>query len=90
MEAFDGRVLDGPVHAFDLAIGPGVLGPGEAVFDIVSGTGDGEGVCPEWLLACAHLLEIGHSPAVAAGIGEMCAVVGEHGVYLVGDGFEKV
>ena len=33
--ALDGCVLDRPVHAFDLPIGPGVLDLGEAVLDAV-------------------------------------------------------
>ena len=45
---------------------------------------------PNGFLLALISLRSGDSPAVAAGIGEMCAVVGEHGVYLVGDGFEKV
>src|SRR6185312_2827964 len=35
MIAFDGGVLDRPVHAFHLAIGPGMLDFGEAVLDPV-------------------------------------------------------
>lgn len=33
VEAFDGRLLDGAVHPFDLAVGPGVLDPGQPVLD---------------------------------------------------------
>jgi len=33
VEAFDGRVLDGAVHPFDLTIGPGMVDAGEAVLD---------------------------------------------------------
>jgi hypothetical protein len=38
IEAFDRRILDRPVHAFDLAIGPRMLGLGEAMIDVGSGT----------------------------------------------------
>ena len=31
--AFDGGVLDGPVHALDLPVGPGMVGLGQPVFD---------------------------------------------------------
>jgi hypothetical protein len=34
-EAFDGDFLDGSVHPFDLAIGPGMIRLGEVVFDSV-------------------------------------------------------
>ena len=33
--AFDGRVLDGSVHPFDLAVGPRVARLGEPVIDVV-------------------------------------------------------
>jgi hypothetical protein len=33
--AFDGGLLDGPVHPLDLAVGPGMVDPGEAVLDAV-------------------------------------------------------
>ena len=33
--AFDGGVLDGPVHPFHLPIGPGMVDLGEAVLDAV-------------------------------------------------------
>jgi hypothetical protein len=32
-EAFDGGFLDGPVHAFDLSVGPGTVGLGQTVAD---------------------------------------------------------
>ena len=31
--SFDGRVLDGSVHPFDLTVGPGMVDLGEAVLD---------------------------------------------------------
>ena len=36
VEALDSRLLDGAVHVLDLTVGPGMLGPGEAVIDIVA------------------------------------------------------
>ena len=32
-EAFDGGFLDGPVHPFDLSVGPGMVGLGQTVAD---------------------------------------------------------
>ena len=49
VEAFDSRILDRLVHALDLAIGPGMLGPGKAVVDAGSGAGIFEGVSSEEL-----------------------------------------
>jgi len=39
VEAFDGRVLDYSVHSFNLAVGPGMLGLGGPVIDVVPGAG---------------------------------------------------
>jgi hypothetical protein len=47
----DGGVLDGAVHAFDLAVGPRVLWLGEAVFDAELCAGVLEGMSPERLAA---------------------------------------
>lgn len=40
VEAFDGAVLDGAVHPFDLAVRPGMVDAGEAVLDAVLGAID--------------------------------------------------
>ena len=51
--ALDGGFLDGAVDAFDLAVGPGVIGPGEAVRDALLGADLGEtkngAVLRKWL-----------------------------------------
>jgi hypothetical protein len=39
VEALDGGVLDGAIHVFDLSVGPRVLGLGDAMIDVVGGTG---------------------------------------------------
>ena len=48
--AFDGRVLDGAVHSFDLPIGPWMLGLCQPMIDVILSTGVFEGVrqqgCP--------------------------------------------
>lgn len=43
-EALDRGVLEGAVHALDLAVGPLVLGLGRAVVDVVTRTGKFEGM----------------------------------------------
>jgi hypothetical protein len=47
--AFDGCVLDGSVHPFDLPVCPGMLGLGQAMIDIVLGAGVFEDVRPDGL-----------------------------------------
>lgn len=56
-EAPDDRMIDGPVHPFDLAVGPGVPCLGRAVFDVVCGAGVFEGMGAEELAVCDGLLD---------------------------------
>ena len=76
MVALDGRFLDRAVHALDLAIGPGVLDPGQPMLDAV--------------LPATHIEHMRHvsrrrSVDIARREGELNAVVGENCVDLVGD-----
>ena len=57
--SFDGCVLDGSVHAFDLPVGPGMLGLGQAMIDIVLGAGVFEGVRPDGLPGVEGGLDVG-------------------------------
>jgi hypothetical protein len=77
-------VLDGAVHALDLAIGPRMLWLGQPVVDIGEGAGVFERVCSERLLAGDHLADLGWGPGIALGVGEVDAVVGQHRMDLVG------
>lgn len=43
----NGGVLDGAIHAFDLAVGPRMFGFSEAVIDVVLGAGEFEGMGTE-------------------------------------------
>ena len=48
----NGGLFNGAVHALDLAIGPGMLGLGETVIDVILSAGEFEGVGAEdfaWL-----------------------------------------
>ncbi len=72
--ALDRRFLDRAVHAFDLAVGPGMPDLGQPVLDSV--------------LAAAHVEHVrdvlGRWPIRVAGLeGELDAVVGQHRVYSV-------
>ena len=74
--AFYGGFLDGPVHPFDLAVGPGMLHFGKPVLDAV--------------LTAAHVEHVRHvasgrAVGVARREGELDAVVRQDGVDLVGD-----
>ena len=82
--ALDRGILDGAVHALDLPVGPQVPWLGQPVFDVELGAGELEGVAEERLVARQHLFDVLGRPAIAAGLGEVGAVVGEHGVDPVG------
>ena len=72
---FDRCVLDGAVHPLDLAVGPGMIGFGEPVFDAVAVTDSVEGMSTEasrWPLT------------VPWQIRELDSVVGEHRMDAVG------
>jgi hypothetical protein len=71
----DGRLLDCAVHAFDLAVGPRVIGPGQAVLDCIGFADHVE----------AHGPGLEGVP-VAGLFGDLDPVAGEDGVDLVGDG----
>jgi len=91
MEAFDGRVLDRPVHPLDLPIRPRVVWLREAVLDTARPcprTNGGHG------LALADHVKA-HGPGIdgVAGpwlLGELNTVIGENGVDLIGHRLEHV
>jgi len=85
VEALDGRVLDGPVHPLDLTVRPRMARLGQTMFDVEIGAGRLEGVATEEHLLGAHDLDLRRRPGVAGRLGEVGAVVGEHGVDLVGN-----
>ena len=78
--AFDGRVLDGSVHPFDLTFGPGMVDLGEAVLDVVLAAAHGE-----------HVRHIASRRAggVARRITELDAVIGQDRVDLVRHGCDQ-
>src|SRR5665213_2682827 len=78
--AFDRGILDGSIHALDLPMGPGMIGFGQPVFDSMNETEPVEGMATEargWPLP------------VLRQIGELDAVVGEHGVDAVWNGLDE-
>ncbi len=89
MEAPDGGVFDGAVHALDLAVRPRMLWLGQSVIDVLEGAGIFEGVGAEEFLACDHFADLGGAPGFALGVGEVGAVIGEHGMDLVGHSLDQ-
>ena len=80
MIAPDGGLFQGAVHPLDLAVGPGMVRFGEAVFDPV--------------LTAAHIEHMRHIPGRGAiGIswreGELDAVVSENRVDFIGSSFNQ-
>ena len=90
MVALYGRLLDGAVHPFDLAVGPRVPRLGESMFDIEVGAGCFEGMAAEGQFLFPHFLDVLWRPAIAGRIGEVRPVVGEHGVDPVRHGGGEV
>jgi hypothetical protein len=75
VEALDSRLLEGAVHPLDLPVRPRVSRLGQTVLHIVLRAGEFERVGTEELLASEHLLDLVRRPGVAAGLGEVGAVV---------------
>lgn len=77
MEGADGRVLDRADHTLGLSIGPRMIRLCEPVFDAALGTDPSEDVGDKAALGLSVMLD------------ELNAVVGQHGVDLVGDRHEQ-
>ena len=69
MEAFDGRGLDRAVHAFNLAIRPWVLDPGQPVVDL--------------MLAADAVEDVLEGMNVPVVVGELAAIIGQNDVDAV-------
>lgn len=83
VEAVDRCFLDGPVHPFDLAVCPRVLGLGKPMIDIVLGAGKLEGMGAEEVSVRHGLFDLRNGRASRARCCEVNAVVSEDGVDLV-------
>src|SRR6516164_2244687 len=80
MVALNGGFLEGSVHPLDLAVGPGMVGLGQPVLDVICIT--------------KHVEHVDAPPSrgpepVRRQVCELDAIVGEHGVDLVGDSFDQ-
>lgn len=89
VEAFDSGVFEGAVHALELAIGPGMLGLGQAMIDVVLGAGVLEGMRPEQFATLDGQLDFRRGRAGISRRSEVGAVIGKHGVDLIRNGLEQ-
>ena len=76
VEAFDGRLLDRPVHALNLPVGPRVVRFGQSMVDIVLGARQFEGMAAELFIVCQHSPDVQRRPSIDGRIGEVRSVVG--------------
>src|SRR4051812_28480517 len=90
VEAFDGRILDRAVHAFDLAVGPWVPWLCRSVVDIGLGASMFEGVRPYDFSRRHGFLDQRNGRAAGTWGRELNAVVGKHCVDLVRDSIKKM
>lgn len=73
-EPADGGLLDGPIHSFDLSVGPQMVEFREAMVDPVLGAGEVKGVRPKGLTAREHFPNLADTPA-STGFRELKAIV---------------
>jgi hypothetical protein len=76
VEAFDCRLLDRPIHPFNLAIGPRVFDPGKPVVDL--------------MLSTDTVKDVLEGINVLVMIGELDAIIGQNDVEPVGHGGDQV
>jgi hypothetical protein len=86
VKAPDSSILDDAIHALDLSVGLRMPRLGQPVFDVEFGAGELEGVAEKRLLVGQHLLDVLGRPTITAGLDELRAVVGEHGMDPVWNG----
>lgn len=89
VEAFDGRILDGAVHSLDLTVGPRMAGFGQTMLDIEISASHLEGMATKRHFVLAHGFDVIRRPAIAGWVGEMSAVVGQHGMDFVRHSYSK-
>ena len=82
-------LLESAVHAFYLAVGPRVIGFGQAVIDVVAGTGDFKGMSAEDFAALPSQPDVRGGGSGIAGRSEVSAIVGQDGVDFVGNSFDQ-
>lgn len=81
--------LESTVHAFNLAVGPGVIGFGQPMIDIMAGTGGFKGMSPEDFAALPAQPDVGSGGSGIAGSSKVSAIVGQDSVDFVGNSFHE-
>jgi len=89
VEAFDGGFLECSIHAFDLSVGPGVFRLVRRWSMSAFGAGELEGMSAKEFSAFECELDLRSCRTAIAGRGEVHAVVGEHGMDLIGQGLDQ-
>lgn len=84
IEPLDGGVLNGAVHPLDLAIGPGMLGLGGAVIYVAERASIFEDMGAEELAVGDGFLDERRGRSAGTRRREVDAIIGRHGVDLVG------
>jgi hypothetical protein len=88
-EALEGSVFEGAIHAFDLAVGPGMLGLGQARVDAVLSASELEGMGHEHLATLDCQPDFGGGRTGVSRRSEVGAVIGRHRVDLVRNGLKQ-
>ena len=71
MVAMDNGLLDGAIHALNLAIGPRVPRLGQPVINVIDSAGIFKGMAPKSTTLLEGLFDIGRCPAFTFWIGEL-------------------
>ena len=78
--ALYGGFFDGAIHALHLTVGPGMVGLGEAMMNVMTMADPVEGMSTQ---------PSGWPLAILGQVSELDAVVGEHGVDAIGNGLHQ-
>ena len=70
--SLDGGLFDGSVHAFHLAVGPGVIDFGQAVFNV--------------MFLANTVKEVHRCGFILFAVGKLSAIISQEGVYFVRQG----
>lgn len=84
VEPLDGGLFQGPVHAFDLTVGPRMVWLCQSMIDVGFGTDQIDADTSERFTFLQHDLDFGDGPTFPLGISELHTIVGQHHVDFVG------
>lgn len=90
MISSDGGFLDRAVHPLDLSVGPGMIGFGQSMVDVVDGTGVFKGMGSKDFSLGDGQLDVRRGRTAIARGGEVGAVVSQDSVDLIGNGPDQL